>query len=47
MQRIFERLRNSAEEENSEQSSTIDLQLDDEQLEQIKNTRKRNINPKI
>ena len=47
MQHIFVRLHNSAEEKESEHPSTIDLQLDDAQLEQINNTRRRNINPKI
>ena len=35
------------EEKESYQPSTIELQLDDAILEQINNTRRRNINPKI
>ena len=34
-------------EKESDQPSTIELQLDDTLLEQINNTRIRNINPKI
>ena len=35
------------EEKESDQPSTIEVQLDDAQLEQINNTMRININPKI
>ena len=44
---IFGILRNPAQEKESEQPSIIKLQWDDAKLEQINNTRIRNINPKI
>ena len=47
MQHIFIRIRNSEEEKESNQPSTIKLQFDDAQLEQVNNTRRRHTNPTI